>query len=730
MGVEAFGRILAKVRSGTLNNVAERLSETGSDEAMALQYVRDQFDNKVNGHARVFSFGNVEDARYKIFNTDLDNDFDYINAIKGHQYSEDLTNYNKAFYSDLGEQKDVVDFIDSSKVLTSSERAKLDADNDKLNEIGDRLVYNKEIFNENELDFLKNYKSVITTAREDIRSGKRAVSAEVLEKAKSDHYYHLKNNDPILKNSQNNNTSRIISDRNPNYSEENYNILLTARENILQKDKEFSQGFQNTNFRNVINQIDENETVNTNQINTLSDDFDDEIENAFQNLTNDTPQIDSLNTSVNPPPPPPVPPQNFFNSYQTNQMPSFDQKGNLIPPPTPITPPPFLHFNSQNPIVPLPPITPIQQIDSPFVNSQSVNQLSNTTPPTNNSLINQSQTPNPLDQVLNSSSPPTNTNTTKPTQQISPPPPVKTDAEILAEKRKTSHEARLKNNPNYAALHDTKDLAEMPDDGSIASNVFRRAMGGKENIMLQNELIGAARNNNPETVNQRIDFYKNQGVIDDKEAEPLKAFFNTNFENMDAKGVEGWFQQYDQNLSQKMTPRQARLSVNQKMDNKQEGFFSTNSDDNFTKFAGRSIIGGIAGAAIGTATDDNPEAGFVAGMVGASIGRNAASLLRNNTEMFEGKMINSLLKDSAKGKTRPQQLEAVESLDDEALDFMDKMYKDKLTKNFGTSNMFENSAVTGGRAMTLSGAALAGVAFTPKKRDHRRGFNANRGNRI
>lgn len=701
MGVEAFGKILTKVRSGTLNNVAERLSDTGSDEAMALQYVRDKFDFHEYAHGDISGSGNVDVARNKIFGNSI-NDTDYINAIRGHQISSDQNLYNQ--YTDYSSLNDAYDFLNMNMILDEKEMNNALEQVEKLNEMGSKVFDNSNLLNDEDLKYLQNYKPVASGVAEQIRKGNRVVHPELLEEAKKFHFDFLKRHDDSLKNSQDVLTSSIIKD-NKKYSSEYYNHLLEQREKIA--NEELQRINRLAGQPEIIPQAQ-----NTNQINTPSDDFDDELDDFFRSTTNDTP----INPNLNQVPPPPT--QHFLNPQSVNQLPSFDQNASLIPPPPPITPPPFAAFNPQNPIVPLPPITP------------SVNQLSNSTPTTNNPLINQSQTPNPLDQVLNSSSPPTNTNTTKPTQQISPPPPVKTDAEILAEKRKTSHEARLKNNPNYAALHNTKDLEAMPDDGSIASDVFRRAMGDKENIMLQNELIGAARNNNPETVNQRIDFYKNQGVIDDKEAEPLKAFFNSSFENMDEEGVEGWFQQYSQNLNENMTPRQARLSVNQKMDNKQEGFFSTNSDDNFRKFAGRSIIGGIAGAAIGTATDDNPEAGFVAGMVGASIGRNAASLLRNNTEMFEGKMINSLLKDSAKGKTRPQQLEAVESLDDEALDFMDKMYKDKLTKNFGTSNMFENSAVTGGRAMTLSGAALAGVAFTPKKRDHRRGFNANRGNRI
>ncbi len=718
MGVDAFGRILAKVRSGTLNNVAERLSDAGSDEAMALQYVQDKFHFNLHAHMDVSGSGDLAVARDKIFGT-LSNDTDYINAIKGHQISEDRKIFTNALQGRNLILDDEFDFINPNKLLNSNEKELADKDSEKLFFLNEKTFRHKELLDEKEFEYLKSFKPVVTKKMDQIRSGEITVSNEILQEAQVTHYNYLKNYDSVLANNQNENENiaRIISDKNENYSQENYKTLVTARQNILQKHKEDAQG-----FRNVINQIHENEPQNTNPIITLSDDLDDQIDNAFQNLTNDTP----INTNLNqvPPPPPPIiplppPTQNFFNSYQTNQMPSFDQKRNLILPPKPITPPPFVPFNPQNPTVPLPPITPIQQLDSPFVNSYSANQTLDV--------------PNDLNEVLSSLPPPTNTNAKQATQQT-PPPSVKTEAEILAERRKTSHEARLKNNPNYAALHNTKDLEEMPDDGSIASNVFRRAMGGKastnENIMLQNELIGAARNNNPETVNQRIDFYKNQGVIDDKEAEPLKAFFNSSFDNMDAQGVEGWFQQYSHNLNEKMTPRQARLSVNQKMDNKQEGFFSTNSDDNFRKFAGRSIIGGIAGAAIGTATDDNPEAGFVAGMVGASVSRNAARLLRNNTDMFEGKMINSLLKDNAKGKTRPQQLEAVQDLDDESLDFMDKMYKDKLTNNFGTKNMFENSAVTGSRAMTLSGAALAGVAFTPKKRDHRRGFNANRGNRI
>lgn len=308
--------------------------------------------------------------------------------------------------------------------------------------------------------------------------------------------------------------------------------------------------------------------------------------------------------------------------------------------------------------------------------------------------------------------------------------------ENLAKTRQEAYEKRKQTNPVFAAL-DNMNIIEKGDQDNVAYQAFRESFqtGGtgnkKEQDMLREELLGANRNNNPETVNQRIDFYRNQGAINDEQAEPLKAFFNTNFENMDEEGVKGWFNQYRNNLKGgKMTPRQARLSVNQQMDNKREGFFSAGSKDNFKNFAGRALVGGAFGAAIGTATDDNPEAGFVAGVVGATAGKNIAGMLRNNTDMFEGKMINSLLKDTAKGKTRAQQLEAVDDLDDEALDFMDKMYKDKLTNNFGTANMFESSALTSSRNMTLGGAALAGVAFTPKKRDHRRGFNANRGNRI
>ncbi len=309
--------------------------------------------------------------------------------------------------------------------------------------------------------------------------------------------------------------------------------------------------------------------------------------------------------------------------------------------------------------------------------------------------------------------------------------------ENLAKTRQEAYEKRKQTNPVFAALDNMNNI-EKGDQDNVAYQAFRESFqtGGtgnkrKQQDMLREELLGANRNNNPETVNQRIDFYRNQGAINDEQAEPLKAFFNTNFENMDEEGVKGWFNQYRNNLKGgKMTPRQARLSVNQQMDNKREGFFSAGSKENFKNFAGRALVGGAFGAAIGTATDDNPEAGFVAGVVGATAGKNIAGMLRNNTDMFEGKMINSLLKDTAKGKTRAQQLEAVDDLDDEALDFMDKMYKDKLTNNFGTANMFESSALTSSRNMTLGGAALAGVAFTPKKRDHRRGFNANRGNRI
>lgn len=138
---------------------------------------------------------------------------------------------------------------------------------------------------------------------------------------------------------------------------------------------------------------------------------------------------------------------------------------------------------------------------------------------------------------------------------------------------------------------------------------------------------------------------------------------------------------------------------------------------------------GAVGAGIGYAMYDNPTEGAMMGVMGGAVGAGAMKALALNSEGIQNSMMKSLLKDKfkpgASSDALNENFEAVTKLNKEDLGFVDNYYKDTLTKNFGTASMGLQS-----RTMIMSGAALAGVAFTGNKKDKRRGFNANRGNRI
>lgn len=78
-----------------------------------------------------------------------------------------------------------------------------------------------------------------------------------------------------------------------------------------------------------------------------------------------------------------------------------------------------------------------------------------------------------------------------------------------------------------------------------------------------------------------------------------------------------------------------------------------------------------------------------------------------------------------KESARVANLRSVAAKDESELGYMGSYAKNKLTNGGGAGSIGMQS-----RYMAISGAMLGGVAFTSKGNDHRRGFNANRGNRI
>lgn len=78
-------------------------------------------------------------------------------------------------------------------------------------------------------------------------------------------------------------------------------------------------------------------------------------------------------------------------------------------------------------------------------------------------------------------------------------------------------------------------------------------------------------------------------------------------------------------------------------------------------------------------------------------------------------------KDLDKRKTN---IKALEAMDTSGMGTIDKYKRDLL---LGKSNLNVGRI---GRMSTMGGAALAGMAFSSSQRDHRRGFNKRRGNRV
>lgn len=74
--------------------------------------------------------------------------------------------------------------------------------------------------------------------------------------------------------------------------------------------------------------------------------------------------------------------------------------------------------------------------------------------------------------------------------------------------------------------------------------------------------------------------------------------------------------------------------------------------------------------------------------------------------------------------SKSQNIKALENMDTSGMGTIDKYKRDLL---LGKSNLNVGRI---GRMSTMGGAALAGMAFSSSQRDHRRGFNKRRGNRV
>jgi len=208
--------------------------------------------------------------------------------------------------------------------------------------------------------------------------------------------------------------------------------------------------------------------------------------------------------------------------------------------------------------------------------------------------------------------------------------------------------------------------------------------------------------------------------------EPMKRLLSNPM--LDDTSYNAYKTQYDQNIKEGFNPIAAAAHNQSAMTTKPHSSFAAALESDKTSIA--KILGsGAVGAGLGYALYDNPEEGFIMGVAGGAMGVGVKKAVGAYSDNIQSGMMKGLLKDKYKAGNNPAALnenfEQIAKLNKDDLGFVDNYYKDTLTKNFGTASIGLQT-----RTMTLSGAALAGVAFTGNKKDKRRGFNANRGNRI
>ena len=123
------------------------------------------------------------------------------------------------------------------------------------------------------------------------------------------------------------------------------------------------------------------------------------------------------------------------------------------------------------------------------------------------------------------------------------------------------------------------------------------------------------------------------------------------------------------------------------------------------------VVGGAANYGMG---GEFSEGAMMGGLAGGGIAIGARAI-RANSGAIDNYLRSSVLKAS--------DMDAVKNMKPENLGFMQNMARNRLMNEGKTTGLEA-------RHMVLGGSMLAGVAFTGRRNDKRRGFNAHRGNRI
>ena len=134
------------------------------------------------------------------------------------------------------------------------------------------------------------------------------------------------------------------------------------------------------------------------------------------------------------------------------------------------------------------------------------------------------------------------------------------------------------------------------------------------------------------------------------------------------------------------------------------------------------VLGGTANYAMGGEFGEGAMMGGLAGG-GISIGARA---IRANAQGIEGYLQRQVLGDAANATDRAANATAIANMDPAAVSNLSvggRMARSALMRNPETASLQS-------RHMVVGGSMLAGVAFTGRRNDKRRGFNAHRGNRI
>ena len=136
------------------------------------------------------------------------------------------------------------------------------------------------------------------------------------------------------------------------------------------------------------------------------------------------------------------------------------------------------------------------------------------------------------------------------------------------------------------------------------------------------------------------------------------------------------------------------------------------------------MLGGAMGGALSVATGGEFGEGAVAGGIAGLGIRGVVGAIRANGASLEKAMYRSVLgEDFKKGMTYREGVAALRATNDDNLSFVQNQAKSMLLSDRPSMTQQSRGAIMGG-------AALSGMMFTSNKKDHRRGFNKHRGNRI